>query len=161
MNIADALRPMVEWQTGSVPGTRTRDEEEFLPPESPTGFVHRFVAAMEASDMAAISASFDPRARAYITNAKGGTDLVEGAEALALRFPDFAGMADSFEAQVTQVHEIDDSTVLFMVEVRAERKGRLLHNFAGIYVCLSPEGRMTEYRMVEALPAESDAFWST
>jgi hypothetical protein len=27
-------------------------------------------------------------------------------------------------------------------------------------VHLSAEGRMTEYRMVEALPTESDRFWS-
>lgn len=131
-----------------------------MPRESPAQFVHRFVAAMEASDMATIAASFDPGVRAYITNAQGGTDLVEGGQALAPRFPDFAGMADSFRATVTQVHEIDDATVLFMVEIRAERKGRSLHNFAGIYLRLSPDGRMTEYRMVEALPAESDAFWS-
>lgn len=131
-----------------------------MPQESPADFARRFVAAMEASDMATIAASFDPDVRAYITNAQGGTDLVEGAEALTPRFPDFADMADSFRATVTQAHEIDDATVLFMVEIRAERKGRSLHNFAGIYLRLSADGRMAEYRMVEALPAESDAFWS-
>jgi hypothetical protein len=61
---------------------------------------------------------------------------------------------------VTQVHEIDDRTVLFMIEIRAERLGRALHNFAGILIRLSTEGKMIEYRMVEALPAESDRFWS-
>ncbi|HVT42188.1 MAG TPA: nuclear transport factor 2 family protein [Acidimicrobiales bacterium] len=131
-----------------------------MPGPTPTEFIHRFVAAMEASDMATVTSSFAPDVRAYITNAQGGTDLVEGSAALAPRFPDFAAMADSFQATVTQVHEIDDATVLFMVEIHAERKGRSLHNFAGIFLRLSPEGLMTEYRMVEALPAESDAFWS-
>jgi hypothetical protein len=69
-------------------------------------------------------------------------------------------MADSFEAVTTQVHEIDDRSVLAMVEIHARRKGRSLHNFAGILIRLSQEGRMTEYRMVEALPEESDRFWS-
>ena len=69
-------------------------------------------------------------------------------------------MADSFRATVTQAHEIDDRTVLCMVEIRAERLGASLHNFAGILIRLSEEGRMTEYRMVEALPEESDRFWS-
>jgi hypothetical protein len=69
-------------------------------------------------------------------------------------------MADSFQATVTQVHEIDDRTVLFMVEIKAERLGRSLHNFAGILIRLTDDGKMAEYRMVEALPAESDRFWS-
>jgi hypothetical protein len=115
---------------------------------------------MESSDMDTVVASFDPEVRAYVTNAQGDTDLVEGSEALGKRFPDFAAMADSFRVKVTQVHEIDDRTVLFMVEIRAERLGRSLHNFAGMLVHLSAEGRMTEYRMVEALPTESDRFWS-
>ena len=128
--------------------------------ESPTAFARRFVAAMESSDLETIAASFDPAVRAYVTNADGGTDLVEGSDALQQRFPDFAAMAEVFQTSVTQVHEIDPSSVLFMVEIRAERKGRSLHNFAGILVRLSAAGRMVKYRMVEALPEESDRFWS-
>src|ERR1700761_456312 len=129
-------------------------------PASPAAFARRFVRAMEESDMDAVRASFAPDVRAYITNASGGTDLVTGSDALGQRFPDFTAMADSFHVVVTQVHEIDDRTVLFMIEIHAARLGRTLHNFAGIFVRLSSEGQMTEYRMVEALPAESDAFWS-
>jgi hypothetical protein len=110
------------------------------PQTSPTEFVHRFVSALETSDMAAVAASFDPGVRAYITNAGGGTDLVEGSAALGQRFPDFAAMADSFRATVTQAHEIDDRTVLCMVEIRAERLGASLHNFAGILIRLSEGG---------------------
>jgi hypothetical protein len=115
---------------------------------------------MESSDMETIAASFDPEVRAYVTNAQGGTDLVVGSEDLQERFPDFGAMADEFRATVTQVHEIDQQTVLFMVEIHAKRNGRSLHNFAGIFVRLSESGRMVEYRMVEALPEESDRFWS-
>jgi hypothetical protein len=115
---------------------------------------------MESSDMDAIRASFDSGVRAFITNSDGGTDLVVGSRALGERFPDFAAMADSFHVAVTQLHEIDDRTVLFMVEIRAERLGRSLHNFAGILIRLSAEGKMSEYRMVEALPAQSAQFWS-
>ena len=124
---------------------------------SPSAFVHRFVAAMETSDMGTIAASFDPAVRAYITNAAGGTDLVELSEALSRRFPDFAAMADDFRASVTQVHELNPDLVLFMVEIRAERKGKSLHNFAGILIRLSDDGRMSEYHMVEALPEEATA----
>jgi SnoaL-like protein len=131
-----------------------------MPLVSPTAFVRRFIEAMDSSDMATVQASFDPQVRAFVTNAEGGTDLVEGSEALGQRFPDFAAMADSFSATVTQVHDIDDQTALFMVEIRAERLGRSLHNFAAGLIRLSEEGKMTEYRMVEALPLESDRFWS-
>jgi SnoaL-like domain len=128
--------------------------------ERPGAFVERFLAAMATSDMAAIAASVDPQVRAFITNATGGTDHVEGRGPFLQRFPDFASMADSFEAVATQVHEIDGRSVLAMVEIHAERKGATLHNFAGVLIRLSDEGRMTEYRMVEALPEESDRFWS-
>ncbi len=46
-----------------------------------------------------------------------------------------------------------------MVEVRANRGGRSLHNFAAHLLRIS-DGRITELRMVEAKPAESDAFWA-
>jgi hypothetical protein len=115
---------------------------------------------MASSDMETIAASFDPEVRAYVTNAQGGTDLVVGSQDLQKRFPDFGAMADEFRVRVTQVHEIDQQNVLFMVEIHARRKGRSLHNFAGMYVRLSDSGRMSEYRMVEALPEESDRFWS-
>jgi hypothetical protein len=131
-----------------------------MAPESPAAFARRFVQAMDDSDMATVRSSFAPDVLAFITNASGGTDLLEGSEALGQRFPDFAAMADSFQATVTQVHEIDDRTVLFMVEIKAERLGRSLHNFAGILIRLTNDGKMAEYRMVEALPAESDRFWS-
>lgn len=76
--------------------------------ESPSAFVLGFVRALESSDTDTVRASFDADIRAYITNAEGGTDLVEGSDALGQRFPDFAAMADSFRATVSQVHEIDD-----------------------------------------------------
>ena len=110
--------------------------------------------------MATVAELFDPDLQAYVTNAQGGTDLVVGRDQMLARFPDFASMAESFQATVTQIHEIDARTVLFMVKIEARRLGMTLHNFAGIHVRLSENGRMTEYRMVEALPAESDRFWA-
>jgi limonene-1,2-epoxide hydrolase len=127
---------------------------------TPTELVRNFVEAMNTSDMAAVADSFDPGVEAYIGNAQGGTDKVVGRDEMLARFPDFAAMADSFRATVTQIHEIDARTVLFMVEIDAQRLGNTLHNFAGIFCRLSEQGRISEYRMVEALPAESDRFWA-
>lgn len=83
-----------------------------------------------------------------------------GRDEVLARFPDFAALADSFRATVTQIHEMDARMVLFMVEIDAERLGKPLHNFAGIFCRISEQGGMTEYRIVEALPAESDRFWT-
>jgi hypothetical protein len=53
---------------------------------------------------------------------------------------------------------IASDQVLLMVEIHA-RRDRSLHNFAAHRVRVS-DGRITELRMVDAKPADSDAFWS-
>jgi ketosteroid isomerase-like protein len=54
---------------------------------------------------------------------------------------------------------IASDQVLMMVEIHARRGDRSLHNFAAHLVRVS-DGRITELRMVDAKPADSDAFWS-
>jgi ketosteroid isomerase-like protein len=54
---------------------------------------------------------------------------------------------------------IASDQVLVMVEIHARRGDRSLHNFAADLVRVS-DGRITELRMVDAKPADSDAFWS-
>jgi hypothetical protein len=46
-----------------------------------------------------------------------------------------------------------------MVEIRAERDGTRLHNLAAQLLRVD-DGRVTEWRMADAKPAESDQFWS-
>jgi len=46
-----------------------------------------------------------------------------------------------------------------MVEIKAKRKGRELHNFAAFLMDIR-DRRISKMRMVEALPAYSDEFWS-
>lgn len=47
-----------------------------------------------------------------------------------------------------------------MVEFKAERKGRTLHNHAGFLARFDGDVRIDELWMVDALPAYSDEFWS-
>jgi ketosteroid isomerase-like protein len=54
---------------------------------------------------------------------------------------------------------VDDGRVLIMVEVRAAKSGRALHNFAA-HLLRVTDGRVAEWWMVDAKPAESDEFWS-
>jgi hypothetical protein len=57
------------------------------------------------------------------------------------------------------VLEIDDELVLSMVEIRAKREGRELHNFAAFLARITG-GRIADLWMVDARPAYSDEFWS-
>jgi GNAT superfamily N-acetyltransferase len=50
--------------------------------------------------------------------------------------------------------------IIAMIEVNAARGGRTLHNHAA-HCLFVRDGLVTEWWMVEALPAESDAFWSS
>ena len=66
----------------------------------------------------------------------------------------------SLRLDLPDVTRIDDDTVLAMVEVHASRHGRTLHNFSAQLARMAGD-RLAELWMVEAEPAESDAFWST
>lgn len=59
----------------------------------------------------------------------------------------------------TSVAEGGADQAMVMVEVHAARGRRTLHNFATHLFSLD-DGRISEWWMVEALPAESDAFWA-
>ncbi len=93
----------------------------------------------------------------YITNADAGVDRVEGAEAFMARLPDTSEA--ELTTSVTQVVAIDDERVMTMVEIKAERHDRTLHNFAA-FLARVADGRIAELWMVDAKPAYSDEFWS-
>lgn len=93
----------------------------------------------------------------HITNADAGVDRVEGREAFMARLPDLEGA--ELSTAITQVLAIDEERVMTMIEVKAKRGGRTLHNFAASLACVS-DGRIVELWMVDAKPACSDEFWS-
>ena len=95
---------------------------------------------------------------AYITNGDGGVDEVRGASAYLERVP--TGDDATYSAAVTQVVSVSPAQVLAMVEIKAERKGRTLHNHAGFLARFDDDARIDELWMVDALPAYSDEFWS-
>ena len=66
---------------------------------------------------------------------------------------------DGFPRTVTQAVAVEPGRVLALVRVEARRGGAELHNFAGFLVRVA-DGRMADFWMVDALPAESAAFWS-
>ena len=84
-------------------------------------------------------------------------DIVRGRDAYMERLPDLRAAGGSIS--VAQALPIDDDWVLAMIEIRAERGGRTLHNYAAFLLRFS-EARVTEMWMVDALPEDSAEFWS-
>jgi ketosteroid isomerase-like protein len=94
---------------------------------------------------------------AYVTNADAGVDELRGRDEYMGRLPDLH--AAGGRMRVTQVLPVDAERVLTMVEIRAERGGKELHNFAA-FLAEVQGGKVATLWMVDALPAYSDEFWS-
>jgi ketosteroid isomerase-like protein len=122
------------------------------------GLARRFFGAFGSDDSTEVMrAAMTEDAVSWITNAEGGSDRVEGREGWIARVPSPEGAEGRVD--VVQVVRVDDDHMLTMIEVRAARKGRTLHNFAA-FLARVQDDRIAELWMVDAKPAESDAFWS-
>ena len=126
----------------------------------PTEIASRFLAAFSAADFEGMRAMLAEDVVAYITNAEGEVDKVEGRDAYLSRIEAMDLPSARFSIELTQPPvTVDADQVLVMVEVRAERAGISLHNFAAHLLRIA-DRRIAEWRMVDAKPAESDEFWS-
>lgn len=119
----------------------------------------QFVEAMVAADFATMRKLTADDIVAYVTNAQGGVDQVTGAEQFLARIPDATVLAEHIEVAVTQSVVVSADQILAMVDIHASRKGMDLHNHSAFLLRFA-RGKITEYYMVEALPAYSDEFWS-
>ncbi len=123
------------------------------------GIGRELIDAFCGGDMARMRALLSDDLRAYITNRDGGVDEV-GADEYVRRVEAMDLASADFQIAITQVVNPRPNMVLMMVEVRAGRHGRALHNHA-THCLFTDDGRVTEWWMVEALPEESDAFWAS
>lgn len=131
-----------------------------LDPSEPAIVASRFLEAFSAADFDRMRALLAEDLVAYITNAQGGMDKVEGREAYLGRLEAMDLPSARFSVEPTQAPVVvDPDRVLVMVEVRANRGSKSLHNFAAHLLRIS-DGRITDWRMVDAKPSESDEFWS-
>jgi ketosteroid isomerase-like protein len=122
------------------------------------GLARRFFGAFGRDDATEVMrAAMTEDAVTWITNAEGGSDRVEGREGWIARVPSLEGAEGRVD--VVQVVPVDADHMLTMIEVHASRKGRTLHNFAA-FLTRVQDDRIAELWMVDAKPAESDAFWS-
>lgn len=118
--------------------------------------LRRLIDAFAAHDEAGMRGSLAEDLVAYVTNADGGIDRVQGRDGYVQRL--LALKAPTLSVGVTQSVTVPPDQALLMVEIRAERKGRTLHNFSA-FLARIRDDQVSELWMVEALPAYSDQFW--
>jgi ketosteroid isomerase-like protein len=153
-----------EWQSEAVGAMRAYaapiDEQVKVDPSEPAVVASRFLEAFSAADFEHMRALLAEDAVAYVTNAEGGVDKVDGRDAYLGRLEAMDLRSARFSVELTQPPvAVDPDQVLVMVEIHANRSGRSLHNFAAHLLRIA-DGRITDWRMVDAKPSESDEFWS-
>ena len=128
-------------------------------PVDPQSVVRRFVAAFRSGDLDTVTALLAPGFVGHITTADGGVRSANrDAFVASVRAMDVASA--QLQLDVPNLVEVEPGRILVMVEVRAERSGRSLHNFSGQLATVR-DGLITDLWMVDALPAESDRFWTS
>jgi ketosteroid isomerase-like protein len=120
----------------------------------------QFLQAFSDADFPAMRALLADDARAHITNGEGGVDRVDGADAYLARVAAMDVPSADLSISLTQLARITPEQVLAMVEIRARRGERTLHNYAAHLLTIHA-GRIAQLWMVEAEPATSAEFWSS
>jgi ketosteroid isomerase-like protein len=131
-----------------------------MAPSGPAAIVDRLLEAFSDADFDGMRELLAEDLVAHVTNATGGMDKVAGRDAYLERLQLMDLPSAGFSVELTQPPvTVNPDQVLVMVEIRAERGGKLLHNFAA-HLLRVAGARITEWQMVDAKPAESDEFWS-
>ncbi len=117
-----------------------------------------FLDAYGVGDVDAMRARLASDVVGYVTNSAAAVDRVDGREAYLARLPVLATAGAT--ATITQTVAVAADQALTMVEIRAAREGRELHNFGAFLSRHDADGRIVELWMVDARPAYSDEFWS-
>ena len=126
----------------------------------PADVATSLLRAFNDGDLDRMRELMDPAMVAWVTDASGASEVVTGADAYLDRIAAMDLPAVRYRVGPTQSPvAIEDDLVLLMVEVHAERDDRRLENFAA-HVLRVADGRVTEWRMADAKPAESDRYWA-
>jgi hypothetical protein len=115
--------------------------------------------AFTAADLQRMRSYLADDLRAYITNGEGGVDEVRGADGYLGRVAAMNVASAQLSLTITQAVTVNEGLIMVMVEINAARRDRTLHNHA-THLLSVRDGQVVEWWMVEALPAESEAFWS-
>lgn len=120
-----------------------------------------FIAAFGANDVEAMRSLLAEDLTAYITNDDGGMDRTDGRDVYLARVEAMPMDDTTYSVELTQdVVAPANDLALVMVEIKAQRGGKALHNFAA-HLLRVRDGAVTDWWMVDAKPAGSAEFWAT
>jgi len=128
-------------------------------PQAAETVFRRFVEAFGRGDLEELRSLLADDFAGHITTADGGTREVSASEYTESVAQMDVETAD-LRLDLPDITRIDEGTVLAMVEVHASRRGKSLHNFSAQLARVAGD-RLAELWMVEAEPAESEAFWTS
>lgn len=117
------------------------------------------VKSIEQEDYPTLRKLYADDVENYVTDKDGGTVFVKGCESYiaAIKRMNFSSVRPSIS--ITQINVLSDDQALFMVEVKAQKPNKSLHNFAA-YLVKFGNNQIKSTAMVEASPAYSDSFWN-
>jgi len=124
----------------------------------PETTARRFVEAFDAADLETIASCLGKDLVAGVTQRDGDTTELHGRAAYMASIEALDIVTVRPRVRITQIVRISAGQVLLMIEVKATRKGRSLHNHAAFLMTVSDD-EIVRIFMVEALPEESDTFW--
>lgn len=122
--------------------------------------IESFFNAFAKGDISAMRVCLNDNVKSYITQATADVALLDGAEALLDNLTQMNTQVIKPSIQITQLAEFNQNQALVMIEIKATRRGKQLHNFAAFLLSFVQD-KISEIRMVEALPAYSNEFWNT
>lgn len=117
------------------------------------------VQAFAGGDSAAVKSRLADGLVAHVTQSDGSTRQVVGSANYAAIVDAMDPLSANLQMEIPQIMTIEPGLVMAMFEVHAARYGRRLHNFSGQLFRFDGEV-IDRIWMVEALPRESDEFWS-
>lgn len=117
------------------------------------------VQAFACGDSAAVKSRLADGLVAHVTQSDGSTRQVVGSANYAAIVDAMDPLSANLQMEIPQIMTIEPGLVMAMFEVHAARYGRRLHNFSGQLFRFDGEV-IDRIWMVEALPRESDEFWS-
>jgi len=120
--------------------------------------ISNFVFAFEQDNYNQMNTILADDLVSYITDAKAGSKLLKGKNEFIENMRALKIEEVKLTVKITQILEIEDDQGLVMVEINAARKNKTLHNYAAFLINTKGD-KISEIRMVEALPAYSDEFW--
>jgi ketosteroid isomerase-like protein len=106
----------------------TRTDHSFRPEH----LAQRLFEAYGDGDLETVRSLLAQDMTAYVTNAAAGVDRVSGRDGFRSRLPNLEGA--ELSTRITQIVAVDEERAMTMLEAKAKREGRTLHNFRGVPV---------------------------